>query len=73
MMYTILYYNDKHERVWKKADSLEIADDFGQSNSPGEYDISVSLYEYDRLKKEIETLKKTLKDVANFCKRAGGD
>ena len=64
MMYTVIYVDKKDGvRKWKKATDIDLAEQFGQENSDNDYDICVSLYEYDRAKAEIQRLKRKLEQI----------
>lgn len=69
MMYTVIYV-DKNDgiRKWKKASDLMAAEKFGVNNSNGDYDICVSLYEYEQLERKIKIMKNTFEQIETIAR-----
>ena len=70
MTYTVIYFEDA-KRTWKRAGDLETAIEFGEKNSDknSDYDICVSLYEYDKLREEINKMKQNFKFIKEVCEQ----
>lgn len=69
MRFVVIYKDLNDESKWKKAFKLEDAENFGKQNSlDNDYDICVPLYEYNRLKKEIEKMKETFTQIETMCR-----
>lgn len=68
MMYTVIYVDENKERRWIKATDVEVAEEFGKQNSDGDYDLCVSLYEYDKLKNKIAKMEQILRQIGTLAK-----
>lgn len=68
MTYTILYF-ENGEKKWKKASDIDAAEMYGKDHTDtySDYDICVSLYEYDKLKQQIEIMKKNFEKIKHIC------
>ena len=69
MAYTVIYV-ENGERKWKKAISLDIAEAFGKehTDADADYEINVSLFEYNTLKNQMEIMREQFKQIENICK-----
>lgn len=68
MMYIIIYVDKNGDRRWKKASDIETAEEFGKQNSDNDYDLCVSLYEYNKLKDEIQIMKQKLEKIETLAR-----
>ena len=68
MTYTVIYVDKNNEKRWKKATSIEAAEEFGKENSDNYFDLCVPLYEYDRLKNEITRMKQTFEQIETMAR-----
>ena len=67
MMYTVIYTDEWNEKKWKKTNDIETAKEYGEQMSDNDYDICVPLYEYERLKKQMERMEETFAKIKNMC------
>ena len=67
MIYTVIYVDKNDDvRKWKHATNLTVAEEFGRENSDNDYDICVSMYEYDRVKEEVRRLEQKLEQIKSI-------